>query len=225
MTVVRFSGVQAVLFDLDGTLLDSAPDLAAAAERMRARRGLAPLGLPAYRALASSGARGMLHKAFDLGPDDEGYETLRHEFLAEYEAGMTEHSRIFDEVEALLTALLDVGLRWGVVTNKAERFTRPLIRSMALFETAETVISGDTTPYAKPHPAPLFEAARQMRVPPQACIYVGDDLRDILAGRSAGMGTVAALYGYLGVGPHVSTWGADATVESPLQVLKLLELP
>ena len=209
MSGPRFSGVQAVLFDLDGTLLDSAPDLAAAAERMRARRGLAPLGLPAYRALASSGARGMLSMAF----------------LAEYEANMTEHSRVFDEVEALLTALLDAGLRWGVVTNKAERFTRPLIRSMALFETAETVISGDTTPHAKPHPAPLFEAARQMRVPSQACIYVGDDLRDILAGRSAGMSTVAALYGYLGIGPHVSTWGADAAVESPLQVLNLIELP
>ncbi len=223
--MTRFNGIQAVLFDLDGTLLDSAPDLAAAAERMRARRGMPPLGLPAYRALASSGARGMLHMAFGLGPDDEGFDTLRHEFFTEYESSMTEHSKIFDEVEELLTSLLDVGLRWGVVTNKSERFTRPLIRSMALFETAETVISGDTTAHAKPHPAPLFEAARQMRLPTQACIYVGDDLRDILAGRSAGMGTVAALYGYLGTGPHVSTWGADAEVDSPLQVLKLLELP
>lgn len=225
MSLARFSGVQAVLFDLDGTLLDSAPDLAAAAERMRARRGMPPLGLPAYRPLASSGARGMLHMAFGLGPDDEGFDALRHEFFTEYESSMTEHSRIFDEVEELLTGMLDVGLRWGVVTNKSARFTQPLIRSMALFETAETVISGDTTAHAKPHPAPLFEAARQMRLPPQACIYVGDDLRDILAGRSAGMGTVAALYGYLGTGPHVSTWGAYAEVDSPLQVLKLIELP
>lgn len=225
MSGALFTGIEAVLFDLDGTLLDSAPDLAAAAERMRARRGLPPLGLLAYRSLASSGARGMLRMAFGLGPDDEGFEALRLEFFSEYESSMTEHSRVFDEVEELLTALLDAGLRWGVVTNKSERFTRPLTRSMAIFETAETVISGDTTPHAKPHPAPLFEAARQMRLPTNSCIYVGDDLRDILAGRSAGMGTVAALYGYLGTGPHVSTWGADAQIDSPLQVLKMIELP
>jgi len=225
VTLARFAGIQAVLFDLDGTLLDSAPDLAAAAERMRERRGLPPLGLPVYRPLASSGARGMLQMAFGLGPDHDGYEALRQEFFSEYESSMSEHSRVFDEVEELLTALLDAGLRWGVVTNKSQRFTRPLIRSMALFETAETVISGDTTPHAKPHPEPLFEAARQMRLPTQACVYVGDDLRDILAGRSAGMATVAALYGYLGVGAPVSTWGADAEVDSPMQVLKLLELP
>lgn len=225
MSAVRFPGIQAVLFDLDGTLLDSAPDLAAAAERMRGRRGLEPLGLTSYRALASSGARGMLSRAFGIGPDDAGYEDLRQEFFGEYEASLTEHTRVFDEVEDLLTALLDAGLRWGVVTNKSQRFTWPLTRSMALFETAETVICGDTTPHAKPHPAPLLEAASQMRVPARSCIYVGDDLRDILAGRSAGMGTVAALYGYLGLGPPVSDWGADAQIETPLQVLKLLELP
>ncbi|MDT4885647.1 N-acetylmuramic acid 6-phosphate phosphatase [compost metagenome] len=122
-----------------------------------------------------------------------------------------------------MSSLLERGLRWGVVTNKAQRFTTPLTRSMGLFDSAATVISGDTTSHAKPHPAPLLEAARRMSLLPAQCIYVGDDERDIRAGRSAGMWTVAARYGYLGAGADVASWGADAEVSSPLQVLQLLE--
>lgn len=225
MTSVRFQGIRAVLFDLDGTLIDSAPDLGAAADRMRIDRGLPSLPLTDYRPLAGAGARGMLRVALNTAPEDAGYDELKEEFFTYYEASLTQRTRAFLEVEALLGALLENGLVWGVVTNKSQRFTTPLTRAMGLFDSASTIISGDTTAHAKPHPEPLLEAARRMSLLPSQCMYVGDDERDIAAGRSAGMVTVAASYGYLGVGANVYQWGADAQVSSPLQVLKLLEMP
>jgi phosphoglycolate phosphatase len=223
MNQVPFRNVRAVLFDLDGTLLDSAPDLGLAADRMRVVRGLPSLPLAGYRPHAGSGARGMLNVAFDISPDHGDYESLREEFYSQYEACLTEHTRAFPGVADLLEALLQRDLLWGVVTNKAERFSAPLTRAMPLFASASTIISGDTTPHTKPHPAPLLEAARRLNLAPGDCIYVGDDARDILAGRAAGMGTVAALYGYLGAGADVAQWGADAEVASPSDVLWLLE--
>jgi N-acetyl-D-muramate 6-phosphate phosphatase len=220
-----FRGVRAVLFDLDGTLIDSAPDLGAAADRMRLERGLPSLPLELYRPLAGSGARGMLHVALDASPDHAGYEQLREEFYICYEACLTHRTQAFLGVVEMLAALKSSGLSWGVVTNKAQRFTLPLTRSMTLFHSASTIISGDTTAHSKPHPEPLLEAARRMSIPPEQCIYVGDDERDISAGRRAGMRTVAARYGYLGPDADVAQWQADAEVSSPLQVLKLLELP
>jgi N-acetyl-D-muramate 6-phosphate phosphatase len=225
MSGAVFRGVRAVLFDLDGTLVDSAPDLGAAADRMRVDRGLPPLPLDRYRPLAGSGARGMLTVALDAEPDDVGYEQLREEFYVHYEACLTQRTQAFHEVDELLARLMSRGLSWGVVTNKAQRFTIPLTRSLALFNSAATIICGDTTAHTKPHPEPLLEAARRMAIPPAQCVYVGDDERDILAGRSAGMRTVAARYGYLGPGADVARWQADAEVSSPLQVLKLIELP
>ncbi|QHE86980.1 phosphoglycolate phosphatase [Hydrogenophaga sp. BPS33] len=218
-------GIRAVLFDLDGTLIDSAPDLGAAVDAMRVRRGLASLPLDHYRPFTGSGARGMLRAAFDVASEDDGYDLLKEEFFTEYASCLTQRTLPFDEVVDMLDLLVAVGMPWGVVTNKAERFTAPIARSMALFKTAAVVISGDTTPHAKPHPQPLLEAARRMGLPPHACAYVGDDERDIRAGKAAGMRTVAACYGYLGAGADVATWGADAMVSSPMQVLKLLELP
>jgi 2-phosphoglycolate phosphatase len=223
MTV--FQGVHAVLFDLDGTLIDSASDLGASADGMRVRRGMASLPLEQYRPHAGSGARGMLHVAFGIAPEHEDYPALKEEFFGAYEARMTLRTAPFDGVGDLLARLVKGGLRWGVVTNKSQRFTEPLSKAMALFDTASVVISGDTTPHAKPHPEPLLEAARRLRLLPSQCIYVGDDERDIRAGKAAGMPTVAARYGYLGWGADVATWGADAEVSSPLQLLKLLELP
>ncbi|WP_291010441.1 phosphoglycolate phosphatase [Hydrogenophaga sp.] len=225
MSVVKFQHIRAVLFDLDGTLVDSAPDLGAAADHMRAVRGLPALPFEHYRPHAGSGARGMLGVAFGMTPDHAGYEALREEFYVRYEATLTERTVVFDQVEDLLEALMQQGLRWGVVTNKARRFSVPLTVAMPLFGSAATIVSGDTTPHTKPHPAPLLEAARQLGLLPAQCLYVGDDARDILAGRSAGMLTVAAHYGYLGPGADVAGWGADAEVHSPLEVLKLLELP
>ena len=225
MSARVFRGIRAVLFDLDGTLIDSAPDLGAAADAMRTLRGLPGLPLGRYRPLAGAGARGMLRVAFDLTPEHPAYEALKEEFFGHYEARLLQSTRAFDDVDRLLAALVQGGLRWGVVTNKSQRFTTPLTKAMGLFQSASTIISGDTTPHAKPHPEPLLEAARQMALEPAQCIYVGDDERDIAAGRAAGMPTVAARYGYLGLGADVSTWQADAEVMDPLQLLKFLELP
>jgi 2-phosphoglycolate phosphatase len=220
-----FKGIRAVLFDLDGTLIDSAPDLGAAVDSMRIRRGLSSLPLGHYRPHTGSGARGMLRAAFNMTPEHEDYPVMKDEFFMAYEACLTQRTRAFDEVATLLDMLVRGGLRWGVVTNKSQRFTTPITRAMDLFATASAVISGDTTAHSKPHPEPLLEAARRLALAPGQCIYVGDDERDIRAGKAAGMSTVAACYGYLGAGADVSAWGADAEVSSPLQVLKLLELP
>jgi 2-phosphoglycolate phosphatase len=217
-----FKQVQAVLFDLDGTLIDSAPDLGAAADKMRLDRGLPSLPLEQYRPMAGAGARGMLGIAFGLTPQDPTFPDLREEFFRNYERAMTERTRIFDGVPELIAALAQRGLPWGVVTNKSMRFTAPLTRCMPLFATAGAVVGGDTTAHAKPHPAPLLEAARQLGLEPAGCIYVGDDERDVQAGRAAGMPTVAATYGYLGRNAEVLHWGADALIAEPLALLALL---
>lgn len=217
-----FADIQAVLFDLDGTLIDSAPDLGAAADKMRAARGLPSLPMAHYRPMAGAGARGMLEVALGVAPDHANFDVLREEFFANYEQGMTEQTYAFAGVDQLISSLLARGLPWGVVTNKSKRFTDPLTRSMPLFESAKVVISGDTTPHAKPHPEPLFEAARRLAIDPALCLYVGDDERDIVAGRAAGMGTVAATYGYLGQKADPLQWGAHAIIKFPADLLQLL---
>lgn len=218
-----FTNIEAVLFDLDGTLIDSAPDLGAAADKMRTDRGLLSLPLAHYRPMAGAGARGMIGVAFGLTPEHPDYPRLREEFFVNYEACMTQHTFAFDGVDELVNALLARRLAWGVVTNKASRFTEPLTHAMPLFATAGAVISGDTTPHIKPHPEPLFEAARRLGRAPEKCVYVGDDERDVTAGLAAGMGTVAATYGYLGNKADTAQWGAHATIHSPLQLLQLLQ--
>ena len=217
-----FDQAQAVLFDLDGTLIDSAPDLGAAADKMRVERGLPSLPLDTYRPMAGAGARGMLGIAFGMTPEHPDFMALREEFFVNYENAMTERTRIFDGVVDMIAALVKLGLPWGVVTNKSSRFTDPLTAAMPLFATARAIVSGDTTPHAKPHPEPLFEAARRLQIAPERCVYVGDDERDIVAGLAAGMGTVAATYGYLGQQTDVSRWNAHLHINSPLDLLKSL---
>lgn len=219
-----FQGIQAVLFDLDGTLIDSAPDLGAAADQMRVARGLPSLPAEKYRPLAGAGARGMLGVAFGITPETPDYDTLREEFFRNYEARMTQSTHAFEGIAELLSRIEAHGLLWGIVTNKSARFTDPLTRAMPLFSGAKAVVSGDTTPHSKPHPAPLFEAASRLGLPPGACIYVGDDERDIIAGRAAGMKTVAALYGYLGAVDASAHWGADAAIKYPHELLQWLDL-
>lgn len=216
--------VSAVLFDLDGTLVDSAPDLAGAANDMRQRRGLPALPYEALRPHAGSGARGMLGTAFGLAPTDAGYDALRDEFHAHYQTRMLQETRPFDAAFRVLEALDHHGLAWGIVTNKAQRFAGPLVQAMGLQRCA-VLVSGDSTPHTKPHPAPLLEAARSMGVSPAACVYVGDDARDVAAGRAAGMQALAAAWGYLGAGQPPQAWGADAVLAEADALLHWLELP
>ncbi|CAA2103418.1 HAD-IA family hydrolase [Variovorax paradoxus] len=213
---------KAVLFDLDGTLIDSAPDLGAAADKMRTDRGLASYPLERYRPMAGAGARGMLGVAFGITPESPEFDVLREEFFVTYERRMLLNTQVFDGVQALIEGLREQGLPWGVVTNKSMRFTDPLTRAIPLFASAGAVVSGDTTPFSKPHPEPLREASRRLGVAAEACIYVGDDERDIIAGRAAGMRTVAATYGYMGSQADSALWNADASISSPLELLKLL---
>ncbi|GAB2822037.1 phosphoglycolate phosphatase [Comamonas piscis] len=216
--------IRAILFDLDGTLIDSAPDLGAAADQMRVARGMPSLPMADYRPFAGSGARGMLRVAFGMQPEDAEFPAMREEFFQNYERRMTQDTTVFDGVADMLDRIVAQQLQWGVVTNKSKRFTEPLSRQMPLFASAGAVVSGDTTPHAKPHPEPLLEAARRIGVDPQDCVYVGDDERDIIAGKAAGMHTVAAVYGYLGEKQSVAHWEADDVINSPHELLKRLNL-
>lgn len=218
------SRIEAVLFDLDGTVIDSAPDLAGAANEMRRARGLVDAPYDRLRAMVGAGARGLVGEAFGVGPDDAAFIGLRDEFLARYEVRMTAQTRIFEHMEPLLDALDAKAMPWGIVTNKAMRFADPLARALGLFQRAAVVIAGDTTPHSKPHPAPLLEAARRMQIDPARCLYVGDDLRDVQAGHAAGMRTVAVTWGYLGASDPVQTWGAHHTVDNAMEVLNLLSM-
>ncbi|EJN07317.1 phosphoglycolate phosphatase [Herbaspirillum sp. YR522] len=211
---------RAILFDLDGTLADTAPDLAAAANFLRAGRGLPPAPYETLRPVASAGARGLIGAALDIHPGDDRYEELRLRFLDRYAANMTVHSRLFDGIPELLSQLQARGLAWGIVTNKATRLTEPLVPAIGLGHTG-CIVCGDTTPHPKPHPAPLLEAASRLGLAPGDCWYVGDDLRDIQAGRAAGMPTIAAAWGYCGH-TEPAAWNADALLHAPLDLLTLL---
>lgn len=211
---------KAILFDLDGTLADSAPDLAATINLLRSMRGLEPTPYEKLRAAASSGARGLIHASFGLSPGDEGYAELLEGFIENYSSMLADTSRLFDGVESLLQGLRERNLSWGIVTNKSARFTDPFVAKIGLHD-ADCVISGDTTPYSKPHPEPLLEAARRLSLAPEHCWYVGDDLRDIQAGRAAGMRTIAANWGYCD-SRLTPNWGADQISESPLSILEFI---
>jgi len=214
----------AVLFDLDGTLVDSAPDLAGAANDLRAVRGLPPLPYADLRPMVGTGARGMVGRAFGIGPGDADYDALRDEFLACYEQRLLRETEVFLTILPVLEQLEAMPLPWGIVTNKALRFAEPLVSGLALHSRAAVLIGGDSTPFSKPRPEPLIEAARRLGVMPSRCVYVGDDHRDIVAGRAAGMATIAAGWGYLGQGEVFEAWGADAVIAAPVELLQWLEV-
>lgn len=216
------NGARAVLFDLDGTLADTAPDLARALNRVRAAHRLTPMPAAITRPYTSSGARGLLKVGFGLDPEDERYEALRLQFLDFYAAEICVDTRLFEGMAELLDQLDHDRLPWGVVTNKAERFTFPLLQGLHLDERAACVVGGDTVARPKPHPDPLLHAAAALQLPPSACLYVGDDLRDVQAARAAGMRVIAAKYGYLGDGGAIESWQADAIIDHPREVLDYL---
>ena len=215
---------RAVFFDLDGTLADTAADLAAPVNAMRAARGLEPLPLEALRPFASMGARGLLGRGFGIAKTDPSFDAMRDEFLRRYEAAMVVHTRLFDGVDGVLAALEASGIAWGVVSNKVERYVRPILSALGVLERAAVAIGGDTTPFSKPHPEPLLHAARLAGVAAAECVYVGDDLRDVEAGRAAGMATVAVTYGYCGEDRPPRDWGADALIGRPDELHGLLHL-
>ncbi|KKW67930.1 phosphoglycolate phosphatase [Lampropedia cohaerens] len=213
---------QAVLFDLDGTLVDSAADLALAVNRMRQQRAQPPLPIAQYRPLVGSGARGLLPIGLDADPDSPSFASLRDEFFDTYEACIGEATQPFDGVAQVLDALRVGQIPWGIVTNKIERLARPIVAGDPALAQCQALVGGDTTAHAKPHPLPLLHAAALLKVPPSGCIYVGDDRRDMLAGKSAGMTTVAARYGYIAADDDTATWPADHYIDSPLELLTLL---
>ena len=198
-----------ILFDFDGTLADTAPDLAAAANRQRTRAGLEPLPLEVLRPYSSAGARGLLRCALNLTPADEAYEAHRVQFLKDYEAAMTVDTCLFEGVPELLAQIKDEGMAWGIVTNKATYLATPIVAALGLAEDCAVLVCGDTTAHSKPHPLPLFHAAQQAGYDVERCLYVGDDLRDIQAAQAAGMPSIAAAYGYCGPEHPPETWQAD----------------
>jgi phosphoglycolate phosphatase len=214
--------VSAVLFDLDGTLADSAGDLAAAVNRMRGERGLAPVAVAALRPHASAGARGLLGAGMGVAPGDAEYPVLRDQFLAYYASGLADTTALFAGAAALLDALDARGLPWGIVTNKAQRFTTPVLDALGLRERTRAIVSGDTTAHPKPHPAPLLHAAGLLGIDAAHCVYVGDDLRDVIAGNAAGMATIVAEYGYLGEAGCADDWPATGWIGEPLALLDWL---
>ncbi len=213
-----------VLFDLDGTLVDTAPDLAYAANQVRVEHGLTALPVGDYRSSASGGARGMLKVALDVEPDTLGYAALKDSFLQHYRSHLAHDSCLFPGVADLLLRLQHNGIRWGIVTNKVGSLTQPLVQALDLVRNASCIVSGDCTPNPKPAPDPILLAARQSGFAPRDCIYVGDDLRDIQAGAAAGMRTVAAAWGYLGLHPNPHDWNADIVVETPAELFEMIEL-
>jgi len=220
--VARALPIDAVLFDLDGTLADTAPDLAAALNRVRAARGLDPVPASRLRPSSSHGARGMLGTGMGVAPDHPDYPALRTAFLAQYEAGLCVDSTLFADVEALLDTIEARSLKWGIVTNKATRYTTPLLDLLGLGGRAAAVVCGDTTPHAKPHPAPLLAAAGHLGVAPSRCVYVGDAERDVTAGLAAGMHTIIARYGYIEAHEAPETWPADGLIDEPAALLAWL---
>jgi phosphoglycolate phosphatase len=216
---------RSVLFDLDGTLADTAADLGHALNLQLQARGFAALPVDRVRPHASSGARGLLKLGFGLDPDAPEFQAMRNEFLELYERHLHRATTLFPGVEETLREIEARGIRWGIVTNKPERFTLPLIDALGLRRRAACVVSGDTAARPKPDPAPLVFACSTLGLSPRECIYVGDDERDVIAATAAGMDSMVALYGYLGENSDPRSWGASACIENPSELLGSLDGP
>ncbi|MES2546801.1 MAG: HAD-IA family hydrolase [Pseudomonadota bacterium] len=216
--------IDTILFDLDGTLVDTAPDLGHALNLQLIRHGRAPLSDAAIRPFASHGSRGLLGLGFGITPKDANFIAMRDEYLSIYDTVFTRSPVLLDGMGDLLQAIESKGLKWGIVTNKPRRFTQPLVKSMDLDKRAACVVSGDDAPQPKPSPATLLLACEEADVDPASCIYLGDAERDVQAGKAAGMKTVVALFGYIDVTDKPLEWGADALIDAPMDLLQLINV-
>lgn len=215
---------EAIFFDLDGTLADTAPDLGGALNRVRHEEGLAAVPLERLRPVVSQGVRGLLRIGFGLQPDDTAYPALQERVLAHYEQNICSETTLFPGVSELLDLLEARGMAWGIITNKRSRYTEPLVQALQLDRRAAAVVSGDTAGVPKPAPEPMWHACRSAGVSSENCWYVGDDLRDIQAAHAANMRAIAAAWGYLGDGSPPEQWNADALAHSPAEIARLIGL-
>jgi N-acetyl-D-muramate 6-phosphate phosphatase len=216
--------IKAVLFDLDGTFADTAPDLAAALNHARATRHLPPLPIEVLRPQSSHGSRGLLKTGFGIEPEHPGYDALRDIFLDYYARNICVHTQLFGDTAELLARLEHRGIKWGIVTNKPHRFTVPLMQALGYADRAACLVSGDTYAHAKPHPEPLLKACQLIGVTAAECIYLGDDQRDMQAANSAGMRGIIANYGYISHTASVENWDAHGSINKPTELLDLIAL-
>ncbi|HEY0664652.1 MAG TPA: HAD-IA family hydrolase [Gallionella sp.] len=216
--------IKAVLFDLDGTFADTAPDLAAALNHARSSRNLPPLPLETLRPQASHGSRGLLKAGFGIEPEHPDFNALRDIFLDYYANNICVHTRLFGDMAGLVTELEQRGIRWGIVTNKPHRYTVPLMRALGMASRASCLVSGDTCEHAKPHPEPMLKACELIGVTPEQCLYLGDDLRDMQAANAAGMRGIIASYGYVSDDASVENWQAHGSVSCPMELIGYLAL-
>lgn len=210
----------AVLFDLDGTLVDTAPDLGGALNTLLIERGHTALPMPVLRPHVSAGSRGLIGIGFGLKPGDADYLELQQRFLAIYAEQLCLASRLFDDMDVYLADLEGAGIPWGVVTNKPQRFALPLMEALNLRSRAACIVCGDSARRAKPGVEPMHLASAILGVRGEACLYVGDDERDVVAGKAGGMRTVVAAWGYLGDDKPVHEWGADAIADTPRHIAR-----
>ncbi|UVO19697.1 N-acetylmuramic acid 6-phosphate phosphatase MupP [Stutzerimonas stutzeri] len=215
--------LRAVLFDMDGTLLDTAPDFIAVAQAMRLARGLTPVPDQQIRDVVSGGARAMVLSAFDVDPMSVEFETLRLEFLERYQSHCAVFSRLYDGMEQLLQDIEQAKLIWGVVTNKPLRFAEPIMQQLGLASRSSVLICPDHVSRSKPDPEPMLLACSKLQLDPSTVLFVGDDLRDIESGRAAGSKTAAVRYGYIHPDDNPGLWGADVVVDNPLELRSVLD--
>ena len=216
--------IKAVLFDLDGTFADTAPDLAAALNHTRATRHLPPLPIEVLRPQASHGSRGLLKVGFDIEPEHPDYNKLRDIFLDYYAKNICVKTQLFGDTARLIDTLEQRGIKWGIVTNKPHRFTVPLMQALSMASRAACLISGDTCTHAKPHPEPMLKACEIIGISPAQCLYLGDDLRDMQAANAVGMRGIIANYGYVSADASVENWNAHGSINKPTELLDFITL-
>lgn len=215
--------IKGVLFDLDGTFADTAPDLGAALNHVLAQYDLPPLPIEKSRLQASHGTIGLLGLGFGITPDNPRFANLREQFLDYYTAHICDHTTLFTGMSELIATIEKRGLAWGIVTNKPHRFTLPLMQALGYSNRAGCMVSGDTCAYAKPHPMPMLHAANLINMAPEACLYLGDDKRDMEASNAANMQGLIAEYGYIDPNADLDSWQATGRVQTPLELLRYIE--